>query len=160
MQTISDAKTFWRALGMRAIGAAVVTARGSAAPAGFLALSATHLTSDPPTMLISIGKKTSALATILEAKHFAINYLPAGTEELARNFGGQGPLKGADRFAPDQWTTLATGAPILKAAVGVLDCQLEETIERFETIIAIGRIAAYLQAENVSPLVTFHGSYL
>nr|WP_275191128.1 hypothetical protein [Bradyrhizobium sp. CSA112] len=36
MPTISDAKTFWRALGMRAIGAAVVTAGGSAGPAGFL----------------------------------------------------------------------------------------------------------------------------
>ncbi|WP_245474031.1 flavin reductase family protein [Bradyrhizobium zhanjiangense] len=160
MQTISDAKTFWRALGMRAIGAAVVTARGSSGPAGFLALSVTHLTFDPPTMLISIGKTTSALAAVLEAKHFAINYLPVGTEELARNFGGQGPLKGTDRFVPDQWTTLATGAPILKSAVGVLDCELEETIERFETVIAIGRIAAYLQAEKVSPLVTFRGGYL
>ncbi|WP_275191123.1 flavin reductase family protein [Bradyrhizobium sp. CSA112] len=71
-----------------------------------------------------------------------------------------GPLKGTDRFVPEQWTTLATGAPTLKAAVGVLDCQLEEMIERFETIIAIGRIAAYLQAENVKPLVTFRGGYL
>src|SRR5262249_54090373 len=141
MNAVTDAKTFWRALGMRAIGAAIVTARGSAGPAGFLALSATHLTADPPTMLVSIGKKTSALSAILDARHFAINYLPVGTEELAGSFGGQGPLKGADRFAADQWTTLVTGAPTFKSAVGVLDCELVETIERFETIIAIGRIA-------------------
>lgn len=160
MSTISDAKTFWRALGMRAVGAAVVSARGSAGPAGFLALSATHLTSDPPTMLVSISKKTSALAAILEAKHFAINYLPIGMEELADSFGGHGPLKGANRFSPSNWTTLTTGAPTLKAAVGVLDCRLEEAIERFDTIIAIGRIAGYLQAEDVMPLVTFGGRYL
>lgn len=160
MPTISDAKTFWRALGMRAIGAAVVTAHGSDGRAGFLALSPTHLTSDPPTMLVSIAKKTSALAAVLEAEHFAINYLPAEADELARSFGGQGTLKGADRFAPKEWTTLTTGAPVLKAAVGVLDCQLEEMIERFDSIIAIGRIAAYLQAENVKPLVSFRGGYL
>jgi flavin reductase (DIM6/NTAB) family NADH-FMN oxidoreductase RutF len=160
MNAIPDAKTFWRALGMRAIGAAIVTARGSAGPAGFLALSATHLTSDPPTMLVSIGKKTSALAAILEAKHFAINYLPVGAEELARSFGGQGPLKGADRFAVEQWTTLVTGAPTFKNAVGVLDCQLDETFERFETIIAIGRIVGYTQTEGVKPLVSFGGGYL
>jgi len=160
MNAITDAKTFWRALGMRAIGAAIVTARNSAGPAGFLALSATHLTADPPTMLVSIGKKTSALSAVLEAKHFAINYLPAGTEELVRSFGGQGPLKGADRFAADQWTTLVTGAPTFKAAVGVLDCELVETIERFETIIAIGRIAGYAQAEGVKPLVSFGSGYL
>src|SRR5262245_47891133 len=130
-----DAKTFWHALGMRAVGAAIVTARGSAGPAGFLALSATHLTSDPPTLLVSINPKTSTLATILEAKHFAINYLPVGTEDLARCFGGYGPLRGADRFAPDQWTTLVTGAPTFKDAVGVLDCQLEEAIERFGSTI-------------------------
>jgi flavin reductase (DIM6/NTAB) family NADH-FMN oxidoreductase RutF len=111
-------------------------------------------------MMVSVGKTTSALSAILEGKHFAINYLPAGSEELARSFGGQGPLKGADRFVADQWTTLVTGAPTFKNAVGVLDCELVDTVERFETIIAIGRIAGYTQADGVKPLVSFAGGYL
>jgi flavin reductase (DIM6/NTAB) family NADH-FMN oxidoreductase RutF len=157
---IIDAKTFWRALGSRAIGVAVVTARGTTGPAGFLALSATHLTANPPTMLVSIGQSTSALAPILESRHFAINYVAKSREDLAREFGGQGTLKGADRFLPGQWATLKTGAPTLIGAVGVLDCELEEAIERHNTTIAIGRIVAYQQATDVQPLISFAGKYI
>ena len=73
-----DVKTFWQAVGQRATGATIVTAHGSGGPAGLLALSATHVAADPPTMLVSIDNKTSALASVLEAGHFAINYLPQG----------------------------------------------------------------------------------
>jgi flavin reductase (DIM6/NTAB) family NADH-FMN oxidoreductase RutF len=157
---ITDAKTFWRALGSRAIGVAVVTAKGTNGPAGFLALSAAHLTANPPTMLVSIGQSTSALAPILESRHFAINYVAKDREDLAREFGGQGSRKGADRFLPGDWTSLKTGAPTLVNAVGVLDCELEEAIERHNTTIAIGRIVAYTQAADVQPLISFAGRYI
>jgi flavin reductase (DIM6/NTAB) family NADH-FMN oxidoreductase RutF len=157
---ITDAKTFWRALGSRAIGVAVVTAKGTNGPAGFLALSATHLTANPPTMLVSIGQSTSALAPILESRHFAINYVAKEREDLAREFGGQGTLKGPDRFVTGQWTTLKTGAPTLIGAVGVLDCELEEAIERHGTTIAIGKIVAFTQSSGVQPLISFAGKYI
>jgi flavin reductase (DIM6/NTAB) family NADH-FMN oxidoreductase RutF len=38
-------------------------------------LSATHVCADPPSMLVSIDRKTSALAAVLHGRHFAINYL-------------------------------------------------------------------------------------
>ena len=135
-----DAKTFWRLLGMRAIGMAVVTAQGPKGPAGFLALSATHVTANPPTMLVSIGQKTSALSAVTESRSFAINYLPKERDDLGRLFGGQGDEKGADRFKPGEWTVLATGAPILIGAVGSIDCRVEESIERHDVIIFLGRI--------------------
>ena len=78
-----DAKTFWRALGARSTGVVVATARGPDGPAGFLALSATHVTADPPTMLVSIDKRTAALDAVLHGKHFALNFLPAGDRALA-----------------------------------------------------------------------------
>jgi flavin reductase (DIM6/NTAB) family NADH-FMN oxidoreductase RutF len=62
-------------LGERAIGATIVTAQGADGPAGFLGLSATHVCADPPSMLVSIDRKTSALAAVLHGHHFAINYL-------------------------------------------------------------------------------------
>lgn len=154
-----DAKTFWKAIGCRAIGVAVVTARGSEGPAGFLALSATHLTASPPTMLVSIGLTTSALAAVKQGNHFAINYVPKGREDLAREFGGGGQFKGAERFRPGDWTELATGAPALADAVGVIDCRLEEMIERHGTVIALGRVVAYT-AGTGDPLISFRGGYL
>ena len=138
-----DAKTFWRALGARATGVVVATARGAEGPAGFLALSATHVTADPPTMLVSIDKKTSALAAVLAGRHFAINYLAHDQQPIADLFGGKTQLKGADRFDAAAWGTLATGAPVLKDAAGVIDCTLDETIERHGVLIALGRVADF-----------------
>src|SRR5579859_2799072 len=65
---VIDSRAFWRAIGNRATGSTVVTARAEAGPAGFLGLSATHLCADPPLMMVSIDRRTSALQTILAAR--------------------------------------------------------------------------------------------
>ena len=154
-----DAKTFWKAIGSRAIGVSIVTAKGSAGPAGFPALSATHLSASPPMMMVSIGLTTSALAAVKEGNHFAINYLPKGRDDLAKEFGGGGSLKGAERFRPGDWSEIKTGAPTLVDAVGVIDCRLDEMIERHGTIIALGRVVAYTPGTS-APLISFRGGYL
>jgi flavin reductase (DIM6/NTAB) family NADH-FMN oxidoreductase RutF len=157
---IIDAKAFWRAIGQRATGSTVVTARSTDGPAGFLGLSATHLSADPPLMMVSIDKRTSALATILSARHFAINYLPRDASALADVFGGKGPQKGADRFNTGQWGTLTTGAPVLLNAIGAIDCTLEDTFERAGVCIAIGRVVDFLEGSGAAPLIHFRGGYL
>ena len=159
-ETRIDAKLFWRALGQRAIGSTIVTARSAAGPAGFLGLSASHVSADPPLMLASIDKRTSALVTVLEAKHFAVNFLPREAGTIADVFGGKGTLKGAERFEAGAWTTLSTGAPVLKSALGAMDCRLEETIERYGSCIVIGRVVDVMIADGGSPLVHFRGRYL
>jgi len=151
-------KTFWRTLGARATGVVVATARGPDGPAGFLALSATHVTADPPIMLVSIDKRTAALAAVLHARHFALNFLRSGDQALAEMFGGRGETRGAARFAPERWGALTTGAPVLNDAVGAFDCALEETIERFSVIIALGRVVNVVTREG-EPLLFFRGAY-
>ena len=155
-----DAKTFWRAIGQRAIGSTVVTACSAEGPAGFLGLSATHVSADPPLMLVSIDKRTSALATVLAARHFAINYLPRDAGSIAEVFGGKGPQKGAERFEPGRWGRLTTGAPVLLDAVGALDCALEDVIERAGVAIVIGRVVDVLDGTRNDPLIHFRGGYL
>jgi flavin reductase (DIM6/NTAB) family NADH-FMN oxidoreductase RutF len=157
---VIDAKLFWRVLGQRAIGSTIVTARSADGPAGFLGLSATHVSADPPLMLVSIGKRTSALTTVLAAGHFAVNFLPRDADAIADLFGGKGPLKGAARFEAGAWTALTTGAPVLKNAVGAMDCKLEEMIERHGICIVIGRVVDVLIGNGGSPLVHFRGGYL
>jgi flavin reductase (DIM6/NTAB) family NADH-FMN oxidoreductase RutF len=155
-----DAKTFWRALGQRAIGSTVVTARGEDGPAGFLGLSASHICADPPLMLASIDKRTSALAAVLSARHFAVNFLPSDAAEIADLFGGKGALKGAARFETARWQTLTTGAPVLATALGAMDCVLEEAIERHGVSIVIGRVVDTLIGSGRNPLIHFGGGYL
>jgi flavin reductase (DIM6/NTAB) family NADH-FMN oxidoreductase RutF len=157
---IIDPRAFWRAIGNRATGSTVVTAQSDEGPAGFLGLSATHMSADPPLMLVSIDKRTAALQTILAARHFALNFLPREAAEIADAFGGKGSQKGAARFATGRWGTLRTGAPILLDAVGVMDCRLVETIERHGVIMAIGRVVGTRDGADTMPLIHFRGGYL
>src|SRR4029453_13349475 len=117
MDSEIERNTLWKGVGCGAIGGGGVTAQGSDGPAGFLALSATHLTASPPLMMVSIGLTTSALGAVRQSNHFAINYVPKGAEALVKEFGGQGSLKGADRFLPGAWSELKTGAPPLVDSV-------------------------------------------
>ncbi len=155
-----DARQFWQGIGQRATGSTIVTARTHDGPAGFLGLSATHVCADPPVMLVSIDKRTSALATIVAARHFAINYLPRQARAVADAFGGKTPLKGADRFQDGAWETRVTGAPIFKDALGAIECTLEETIERHGVVIALGRVVNICLGNAAEPLVHFRGGYL
>lgn len=155
-----DAKTFWRTLGERAIGATIVTAQDADGPAGFLGLSATHVCADPPTMLVSIDRKTSALTAVLHARHFAINYLGRDAQTVADAFAGKTDAKGAARFEPGRWGVLTTGAPVFNDALGVLDCVLEKTVEHFATTIAIGRVVDLLARGSGDPLIYFRGGFL
>jgi flavin reductase (DIM6/NTAB) family NADH-FMN oxidoreductase RutF len=155
-----DPRAFWRAIGNRATGSTVVTARSDEGPAGFLGLSATHICAEPPLMLVSIDKRTTALQTVLAARHFALNFLPREAVDIADMFGGKGPQKGAARFDTGRWGTLKTGAPILLDAVGAIDCRLVETIERYGVVIAIGQVVDVFDGTGTVPLIHFRGSYL
>jgi flavin reductase (DIM6/NTAB) family NADH-FMN oxidoreductase RutF len=155
-----DAKAFWRALGERAVGATIVTAQGVDGPAGFLGLSATHICADPPSMLVSIDNKTSALGAVLHGRHFAINYLGTAARAVADMFAGKSAIKGADRFEPGRWGTLTSGAPVFNDAIGVLDCVLDKTIEHAATTIAIGRVVDLVARGSGDPLIFFRGSFL
>ena len=159
-ERVIDIRTFWQAVGLRAVGTAIVTAEANDGPRGFLALSATHLCADPPMMMFSVDQKTSAYQTMVDGGHFAINYLSTVQADLAGPFGGKGDLKGADRFQLGKWTTLATGAPVLVGAAGTIDCKIEEIITRFGTAIVIGRVMDFASTPDVMPMVSYKGKTL
>jgi flavin reductase (DIM6/NTAB) family NADH-FMN oxidoreductase RutF len=150
-----DAKSFWRTLSSRATGATVVTTLGDDGPRGFLGLSATHLTPEPPTLLVSIDNKTAALAGVRSSGHFAVNYLPATALMVAEAFTSKS-VSGVDRFAVGEWQTLVSGAPVLKNALGAFDCSVSEIIVRDGVNIVIGRVLAAAIADGV-PLIYFRG---
>lgn len=151
-----DIGKFWKTLGERPIGATVVTARGAGGPVGFLGLSAAHVTANPPTMLVSIDRKTSALASVLESGHFAVNFLPEGQAALANMFGG----KGEKVFAEGDWDTLATGAPVFNAALGVFDCAVDKVVEHGDISIIIGTVKGVRAKGEGAPLIFFRGKFL
>jgi flavin reductase (DIM6/NTAB) family NADH-FMN oxidoreductase RutF len=152
-----DAKAFWTTLGQRATGMTVVTADSDDGPTGFLGLSAAHVTASPATMLVSVDRKTSALAGIRSRHHFAINFLPANAASVAEAFGGRAGISGAARFAPGEWRVLSTGAPVFCDALGAFDCEVEEILERGDIVIVIGKVVAVASRADGDPLIFFRG---
>jgi flavin reductase (DIM6/NTAB) family NADH-FMN oxidoreductase RutF len=152
-----DGKAFWTALGQRATGMTVVTADSDEGPTGFLGLSAAHVTASPPTMLVSVDRKTSALAGIVSRRHFAINFLPANAAKVADAFGGRAGLSGAARFTAGEWRVLTTGAPVYRDALGVFDCTVDEILERGDISIIIGKVVAVAARADGDPLIFFRG---
>ena len=59
-----DVQTSWWLVSQRTEGAAVVAGQGNSVPASFLAPSTTHLTASPPTIMVSINHKTSAVPIV------------------------------------------------------------------------------------------------
>ena len=112
-------------------------------------------------MLVSIDAKTSALGAIRDSRHFAINYLPRGTEDVVDLFSGKRDIKGPARFETGLWGHLATGAPVYqRRRRRAMDCRLEETLERHGTILALGRVVAIAGDSGMrTPLVYFRGGF-
>ncbi|WP_048710755.1 flavin reductase family protein [Microvirga massiliensis] len=150
-------KQFWSWMGQRAISATVVAVDGRNGPAGFLGLSATHVSADPPLISVSVSRSTSALAEILARGRFAVSFLPEGGQDLVPIFGGSASVTGADRFRPGEWTTLTTGCPVHAQATGALDCMLEREIDLGHVLLLIGRVVDGAAREDSQPLILFRG---
>lgn len=155
-----DPKAFWGAIGCRAAGAAIVTVEGKGGPLGFLALSATHLTAVPPTVTVSVDRKTSAGSDLLARKAFAINFLAVEGGPIFDRFTMRDGPTGSSRFEGLAISTLATGAPVLPDITGVLDCGLEEVIERYGVYLVIGRIVAFETFKDRRPLIHYQGQVM
>jgi flavin reductase (DIM6/NTAB) family NADH-FMN oxidoreductase RutF len=154
-----DPGAFWKLLGVRPVAVPIVTARDADGPAGLLALSATHVSASPPTMLVAIGNSTSALKTVRTSGAFAISYLPEGAGEIADIFGGRRGLGGADRFGTGQWTSLTTGSPVFADAVLAFDCEVSRIFEHETTQLVVGRIVDCLADTNRRSLIFAAGRY-
>lgn len=156
-QQITDVRSFWAAIGVRATGAAIVTAQGENGPSGFLALSATHLAASPPTMTISVSLTTSAYADIIASGHFIINYLSDAATAVYDRFSARDAPKGAERFKGLDYGSGETGGPLLAQTTGALECKVIESIERYGTALLIGEILWAHRNDGTMPLIHYQG---
>lgn len=157
--SLTNPGNYWKMLSSRPVSVPVVAAEDGSGPAGFLALSVSHVSSTPPAMSVAVGKSTRALATIVRSGCFAISYLPEGATGIADIFGGRGTLDGADRFQGGDWQRLTTGAPVFNRAVLMIDCLLDKTFEYYDTVILIGLIQQHVVNSKQSTLMSYGGTY-
>ena len=113
---------------------------------------------EPPLVLVSIDHRATAY-TLLEAAGacFAVNVLAHDHMELSNRFAW---LKDEDRFGQGEWTTAATGAPILRDALAWLDCTVYSRFAAGTHTIYIGEVqASDVPRPDVKPLLYWNRGY-
>lgn len=140
-------------------GVAVVTSVGpDGAPCGLTATAVCSVSLDPPLVLASIDRGSHTHGGITGSGLYAINLLSAGQEDLAGRFATERP----DKFAGLDVETDATGAPLLRAVIGYLDCTVVRDVPAGDHTVFLGRVeAARLRTEEgaAAPLVYHLGRY-
>jgi flavin reductase (DIM6/NTAB) family NADH-FMN oxidoreductase RutF len=126
---------------------------------GFTATSVSSFSMEPPAMIVCLNRTSSSWPIIQDFQSFCINVLAHDQLHVADRFAGRGGAKGAARYEGASWQQLATGALGLSDALTVIDCELDEAIERHSHAILIGRVRAIRTREHAEPLLYWHGAY-
>ncbi|HEX4767481.1 MAG TPA: flavin reductase family protein [Lichenihabitans sp.] len=131
---------FRQALQCLAGGVTVVTAGAGEDRTGLVVTSACSLSLDPARMLVCVNRRASAWPIIQQRRHLCFSVLAGHHQGVAERFAGRGGVKGAARYEGSDWTTLGTGALGLRDALAVIDCDVEEILERHSHGIVIGAV--------------------
>ncbi|MCL5274067.1 MAG: flavin reductase family protein [Chloroflexi bacterium] len=136
----------------------IVTTRFNDEIYGLTATAFSSLSIQPPTVSVSIYRKTHTHPLIESSGIFCVNFLAPDMTHISDRFAGRHPDE--DRFHGLAHHNEATGAPVLNDAIAFLDCRVVEALVTGDHTIFIGRVeAATVQKPDQSPLLYYMGSY-
>lgn len=146
-------------LGMRSLAGAVsiVTTADDARRYGMTATAVCSATADPPAVLVCVNRATTTHEAIARSGIFCVNVLRHEDRELSGIFSGA--QKAAQRFRPEQWMRLATGAPVLVNALAAFDCRVANRMEHGTHTIYLGEVAQVHLGRKGKPLLYADGQY-
>lgn len=140
-------------------GITVITASHDGVTHGMVASSFCSVSTDPVTVLFCADHRTRTYPLVRASGVFAVNILAHDQEETFRVFAGQKVEHGEDKFAGEESISAATGAPILKNAMGWFDCRVVAEYPGGNThTIFVGEVLAASLGEGShdAPLVYFN----
>jgi flavin reductase (DIM6/NTAB) family NADH-FMN oxidoreductase RutF len=141
-------------------GVSVITAGRAKDISGMTVTSVSSLSVDPPALIVSINRSASSWPLLQRYGAFGVNILTSDQIDIAERFTGKDGLKGAERFAGAEWTTRASGVPLLVGALAAIDCEVEDVIERHSHAIVIGRVLALQLSTRTAALAYWQGQYV
>lgn len=141
-------------------GVSVITVGHGEDISGMTVSSVSSLSTDPPSLIVSINRTSSSWPLLVRDRVFGVNILKADQLEVAERFTGKHGAKGRDRFTGAVWTTAQTGVPLLVDALAAADCEVEDIIERHSHAIVIGRVRDLIVSPHAAALAYWHGQYV
>ena len=141
-------------------GVSVITAGIGWDISGMTVTSVSSLSVDPPALIVSINREASSWPLVRRYGFFGVNILTSDQIDIAERFTGKDGLRGADRFACAHWTTRVSGVPLLTDALAVIDCEVEDVVERHSHAIVIGRVLDVAVSTRTAALAYWQGRYV
>ena len=138
-----DAATFKK--GMRHLAASVtlITTRHCDLRGGLTATAVCSVSAEPPQLLI------------------CVNILAPDHRNIAERFAGMDGVEGDDRFIDmGEWSTLTTGAPVLKGCPVSFDCKLVSKVAAGTHTIYIGEIVDLTLDPGAHALLYCDGAFV
>jgi flavin reductase (DIM6/NTAB) family NADH-FMN oxidoreductase RutF len=126
---------------------------------GITASAVCSLSDQPPMILACVNRNSAFLPHLRTNGCFSANFLDEGQVALAQCFAGMTKIYGADRFNVGNWSTLATGAPVLSDALSVFDCRLECEYDSPTHAVLVGRVQAIFKEGSTRALVYASGQF-
>ncbi|OWK42279.1 Diflavin flavoprotein [Fimbriiglobus ruber] len=127
------------ALGRIPSGLFVVTARRGADETGMLASWVQQCSFDPPQVTIAVRKGRYVLDWLTDGAAVGVNVIPEGQKALVAHFGkGFAPEEPA--FAGLDVDRAEGAAPLLKAALAVLDCRVVDRLDAGDHVLVVAKV--------------------
>ena len=150
---------FRQAMRQIAGGVCVITADDGQDRTGLTATSVVSVSMDPPELLISVNRSSSSWPVLEKAGRFGINVLNHTQQHVAENFAGRGGLRGAARYAGDDWKQTTQGVWLSRKALAVFACDLEKIVHHRQHALVIGKVTFIDVNPGPLPLAYWEGSY-
>ncbi|MFE1291249.1 flavin reductase family protein [Streptomyces sp. NPDC058751] len=137
-------------------GVAVVTTMGpTGRPWGMTCSSVTSITTDPPTLLVSLRRGSPTLTALQQCSTFAVNLLHHRGRPAAELFSSGDP----DRFDRVAWRGgSGLGGPhLLDDAHAVADCRVDRTLSVGDHVVVFGEVFRIERHQPAPPRPLLYG---
>ena len=156
-----DAAAFKKGMRHLAASVSLITTRHAGLRGGLTATAVCSVSAEPPQILVCVNKSASAHDPMGEAGFFCVNILSPSHRKIAERFAGMDGVEGDERFSDmGEWSTLTTGAPVLKGCPVSFDCKLVTEVSAGTHTIYIGEIVDITLDPAASPLLYADGAFV
>jgi flavin reductase (DIM6/NTAB) family NADH-FMN oxidoreductase RutF len=154
-----DPASYRQVMGRFATGVTIVSVVDDGVRYGMTVNSLTSVSLDPVLVLFCCEEDASLHAPLLSAGAWAVSILGLEHEQVSRWFATRG-TRGVDQFdGYDVDPGPITGAPLLRGALGWLECRTWATYDGGDHTIVVGEVLGVAAGSDTVPLLYHRGAY-
>jgi flavin reductase (DIM6/NTAB) family NADH-FMN oxidoreductase RutF len=148
---------FTDAMSTLASSVVLVTSWVDDRPWGLTATAFASVSTEPPTILVSLGSATRSALAITATRSFGVSILAEEHLAVARLGSAPGAAKFLETFVDP--SDGSSASPVVAGALAHLDCELSDAVEVADHSIVFGRVRAVQASGSGTPLLYHSRAY-